>query len=168
MLAVVGFGEDVAPGVDGEGAAEVVEMGVFAAAVDAQDDGLVFDGAGDEEGAPVFASACGPVGDDGEDRGSLGEAGAEEFGEAEVVADGGADGERVGTEDQRPGGDVGASVEAFAFAAVGEGVEFVVGGDGVAGGVEGDGAVEGGLCAVCGGEDGEAGVDEAAALFGLS
>ncbi len=36
--------EDVAAGADGERAAAVFELGVFAAAVDAEDEGLIFDG----------------------------------------------------------------------------------------------------------------------------
>jgi len=53
--------EDFAAGADGECAAGVFELGVLAAAVDAEDEGLILDGAGDGEGLPVGFAGCGQL-----------------------------------------------------------------------------------------------------------
>ena len=93
-LRVAGLGENIAEWIDDHGVA-IVERGrgsgVAAAAIAHEDKGLIFDGAGDAECAAVMLPRCGPARAQREDGGG-GECGAEEFGEAQVVADGGADG----------------------------------------------------------------------------
>lgn len=98
-------------------------MGVAAGAVDGEDECLVFDCASDGECSPVLLACVGPVCADGEDVCAALHGDAEEFGESEVVADDGGDGEvvcGVVCDNLVTGG------ECFWFAAEGEGVNFGV------------------------------------------
>ena len=116
------FAEDVALGADGDGATGVGQVGVGARAVDSEDEGLVLDGSGDREGAPVVLAGAGPVGAEGEDLSALFESPAEELREAQVVADRRANGEVV----PGVGEDFLAGGEEFGLAAEGERVDFAV------------------------------------------
>lgn len=154
------FAQNVALGADGDGAARVGQVWIGARAVDCEDEGLVLDGAGDRESAPVVLTGAGPVGAVGEDLSAQFESPAEELGESQVVADDGADGQVV----PLVGEDVLTGGEEFGLATEGEWVDlavlaeelFIRGGDG--------GAVEG-LVAIAG-ADGSAALDRDAKVVG--
>src|SRR5258706_3127570 len=91
LLARIGLEYFLAHGIEEGGAAVVGEGRIGAGAVDAEDEGLVFDGAGLEEADPVLAALVGPVGDNDDQLSAGAGRRAEELREAEVVADEGGD-----------------------------------------------------------------------------
>ncbi len=146
-----GVEEDFAQWIEDEAASGVGMGWVLAAAVDADDEGLVFDGAGAEEGDPMVDAGGGPIGDDGEELGPAADGLAEGLGEAEVVADQGGDLEFL------PGkeGDLVAGGIMEVFAAEGEGMEFGEASEEGSLGVEGQGLVAGLAVRAAGGHAGD-------------
>lgn len=131
------FGDDFTVGIDNGAGSSVVEMGVGTAPVETEHEGLVLDGPGAEQDGFMLLAAVGPVGDDAEEVGPGGGGGAEEFREAEVIADDGGDRESV----PREGDDFRARSEGLGFASRGEGVDFPVAGEEGAVGGEGEGFI---------------------------
>lgn len=151
-FAVLGSGDGFAMRVEEGGLAEVAVVGITAGAVEAETVGLVFDGAGLEKRLPVGGADGGPVGDVDEQLGAATGGQAENFGEAQVVANEGGDGELAEGE----GDDLVAGSEGAGFAAGGEGMDFGVVDDHLAVGIEDEGVV---LQAIVGSLDGKAGED---------
>ncbi len=120
------FCDDFAHRIDDERAAGVVEVWIVARAIGGDDIGLVFDGASDAQASPMSDAGGWPVGTHDECLGAVVESHAEEFGEAEVVADGGDDGERLVARDPLVGGEFIACCIGFAFASEGEWMELGV------------------------------------------
>ena len=87
---VAGFGKRGPFWVEDDGAPTVFKSGVLARSVDAHHVGEVLDCTGLEQCEPVVDAYGRPVGDDEEEVGPFAGADAEDFGEAEVVADEGA------------------------------------------------------------------------------
>ena len=119
-----GIGEDVAVGIDDEGAAGIDEFGIGAGAIDADNVGEVFDGAGLEERDPMLFAFVGPVGDDDIHFRALADGRAKNFGEAKVVTNERRDFEGVPFEEV----DRLAAVVMIEFFAESEGMDFGVAG----------------------------------------
>ena len=86
-LLFAGVGDDVAVRADDDAAAVVGEVGIGAAAVHADDEGEVLDGAGLQEREPVVVAFDRPARDDDEEFRAELHGGAEVLGETQVVAD---------------------------------------------------------------------------------
>lgn len=163
---MVELGEDLASGVDGDGAADVAEVGVGAGAVDGEHVGLVLDGACDGESSPVVLAGVGPVCAEAEALGASEDLEAEEFWKAKVVADGRRDARRLARVGPLEGFDVIAGAEPLALASETEGVDLGVLAEEVGGGVEDGGAI--GREGVARFEDGSSALDEDLEIAGES
>ena len=111
-------------------------MRIGAGSIDSDDVGLVFNGACFEQGDPVFDARGGPVSENDEEFGN-GSGEAEDFWEAEVVADEGGEGPIAEGHRFDPGA---AGARVF-FAGGGEGVDFGVVAYDLTGGIDEDGVV---------------------------
>ncbi len=119
--------------------------------------------AGDAEGVAVGLARAWPVGADGVGLGAFEQADAEEFGEAEVVADGGTDGKPLLADGPWICHDFAAAGEEIDFLAEREGVNFVeLAEEGAVGGEDG-GAVS---AAAVGADDGSGAVNRDSEFFG--
>ena len=84
-FAIRGLSEHGTLGVESQAASGVVVLRVLSGAVHSEHTGLIFNGSGYEQRAPVVMAGRGPAGDDSAQGGSRGGGLAEEFGKPQVV-----------------------------------------------------------------------------------
>ena len=115
-------GDNLAARIDDDAASRIGPGGIRGGAVDADDAGEIFHGAGAQQRQPVFDPHRRPTGDDHEQLGSRAHAAAEKFRKAQVVTDQRADFPALPLEHRQ----LGAAVVVLRLAGVGKGADFLV------------------------------------------